>query len=101
MLKPGGELDLALEPLGAERGGELGVQHLERHRAVVPEVVGEVHRGHAAPAELALDPVSPGQMRLQRLQLGHVTSDVGDVQQDTPADPVRLPSDPTEAPPRA
>ena len=39
MLEPRGELDLALEPLGAERGGELGVQHLERDLAVVLVVV--------------------------------------------------------------
>ena len=74
MLEPGGELDLALEPLGPERDGQLGVQHLERHGPVVPEVVREVDGGHAAPPELALDPVSPGQMRLQGLQLGHVTA---------------------------
>ena len=47
MLEPGGEPDLALEALGAERGGELGVEHLERDRPVVPEVAGEVDRGHA------------------------------------------------------
>ncbi len=29
MLQPGGQLDLALEPLGAERGGQLGMEHLE------------------------------------------------------------------------
>ena len=58
MLQPGGELDLALEPLGAERGGELGVEHLERDRPVVPQVLGQVDRGHAAPAELALEPVA-------------------------------------------
>ena len=44
MLQPGGESDLALEPLGAERGGELGVEHLERDRAVVLEVAGRGRR---------------------------------------------------------
>ena len=43
------------EPLGAERGGQLRAQHLEGDRPVVPEVVGEVDRGHAAAAQLALD----------------------------------------------
>ena len=61
MLQPGGEPDLAQEPLGAERGGELGVQHLERDLAVVLEVVREVDRGHAAAAELALERVAVGQ----------------------------------------
>ena len=61
MLEPGGELDLALEALGAEGGSQLGVEDLERDRAVVPEVLGEVDRGHAAPAELTLEPVAVGQ----------------------------------------
>ena len=39
MLEPRGEADLALEPVGPERGGQLGVEHLERHRPVVPEVL--------------------------------------------------------------
>ena len=66
MLEPGGEPDLALEPLGAERGGELRVQHLERDRAVVPEVVREVDRRHAAAAELALEPIAVGEGGLER-----------------------------------
>ena len=33
-------------------------EELEGDRAVVPEVVGEVHRGHAAAPELALEPVA-------------------------------------------
>ena len=45
MLQPRGELDLALEPLGAERGGDLGVQDLERDGAVVAQVVGEEDDG--------------------------------------------------------
>ena len=61
MLEPGGELDLALEALGAERGGELGVQDLERDRAVVLQVLREVDRGHAPTAERALDRVAVGQ----------------------------------------
>ena len=58
VLEPGGELDLAQEALGAERIGELGVEHLERDRAVVPEVLREPDRGHAAAAELALERVT-------------------------------------------
>ena len=58
MLEPGGEPDLALEALGAERGGQLGVEHLERDRAVVLEVLGQVDRGHAAAPELALERVA-------------------------------------------
>ena len=49
MLEPGGELDLALEALGAERGGELGMEHLERDGAVVPEVVRRGRRSAMPP----------------------------------------------------
>ena len=54
MLEPGGEADLAEEALGAEGGGELGVEDLEGDVAVVLEVLGEEDRGHAV-AELALE----------------------------------------------
>jgi hypothetical protein len=49
--------DLRQESLGANYGGELGLEHLERDLAAVAEIVGEVHRGHSALAELALDAV--------------------------------------------
>ena len=72
MLEPGGDLDLAGEPVGAERGGQLGAQHLDRHLAVVLQVLGEVDGGHAALAELALDAVAVGEGRLQSgYRLGH------------------------------
>ena len=65
MLQVGGRLDLGQEALGADHGGELGPQHLERDLAVVPQVVGEVDRRHAAGAELALEAVAVGQGRLE------------------------------------
>ena len=65
VLQPGGEADLALEALGAERVGQLGVQHLERDGAVVPDVVREIDRRHAAAAELALDRVVAGETCLK------------------------------------
>ena len=75
MLQPGGDADLALEPLGAERGGELGMEHLERDRAVVAEVLGEVHRGHAAAPQLALEPVSVAEGGLERgAEISHWSS---------------------------
>ena len=49
------------EPLGAEHGGELGLEDLERDLAVVLEVLGEVDGGHAALAQLALDAVAVGE----------------------------------------
>jgi hypothetical protein len=58
MLQPGGQPDLPLEPLGAQRRGQLGQEDFQRDRPVVPEVLGQVDRGHAPAAELALDRVS-------------------------------------------
>ena len=49
--EPRDDLDLFQEPLGAERGGELGPQHFERDDAVMLLVIGEVDRGHAAAAK--------------------------------------------------
>ena len=40
--------------------GQLGRQHLDRDRALEPDVVGAVDHGHAAPADLLVEPV-PGQ----------------------------------------
>ena len=61
MVELGGDGDLAEEPLGAERVGEFRVEDLDRHRAIVLEVVREVDGGHAALAELALDAVAVGE----------------------------------------
>ena len=80
VLEVGGELDLGQEPLGADHGGELGTQHLERDLAVVPQVLGEVHRRHAAGADLALDAVAVGEGGLEPVeQLGHVWTLLGSV----------------------
>ena len=61
MLQVGDGLDLAQEPLGADHRGELGAQDLDGDLAVVLEVLGQVHRGHAALAQLALDAVAVGE----------------------------------------
>src|SRR5437870_10932172 len=58
MLQPRRELDFPFKPLGTERGGELGVEHFERDRAIVLQVVGEEHGRHPATAELTLDAVA-------------------------------------------
>ena len=74
MLQRGGGLDLHHEPLGAEHGGELGLQDLERDLAVVLEVLGEVDGGHAALAELALDAVAVGEGGGEAVEADRVTS---------------------------
>jgi hypothetical protein len=72
VLEIGGELDLGQEALGADDGRELGAQHLHRDPAVVAEVLGEVHRGHAARADLVLEAVMAGQRtRDSRRQAAH------------------------------
>jgi len=58
VLQIGGGLDLGQEPFGTDHGGQLGPEDLDRHLAVVLEVLGEVHRGHAALAQLPLDAVA-------------------------------------------
>jgi hypothetical protein len=73
VLEAGGELDLPLEALGPERAGEIGVQHLECDRTLVPEVLGEEDGRHAAPPELALEGVGRGESSLQLgAQVGQV-----------------------------
>jgi hypothetical protein len=61
MLKPGGEPDLALEAVGAERRGELGQEDFEGDWAVVLEVARQVDRSHAAAPEGALERVTIAQ----------------------------------------
>ena len=58
MLEPRREANLPLEPLRPERLRQLGVQHLERDRTIMAQVVGEIDRGHAAAPELTLDRVA-------------------------------------------
>ena len=53
--------DLVVEPHGAE----LRVQELERDEAIVFEVAGEIHGGHATASNLTLDRVTVGDRRLQ------------------------------------
>ncbi|MBX6331397.1 MAG: hypothetical protein IRY91_06100 [Gemmatimonadaceae bacterium] len=70
VLQPRGEPDLPLEAGGAERLGDLGVEHLERDRAVVLAVAGEIDRGHSPAAELALERVAIAQRRGELSFLG-------------------------------
>ena len=50
--------DLAEEPLGADRGGDLRVEHLDRDLPLVAAVAREVDERHAPAAELPLDDVA-------------------------------------------
>ena len=61
VLQVGDGPDLAQESLGADHGRQLRPQHLDRDLAIVLEVLGEVHRRHAALAQLPLDAVAVGE----------------------------------------
>ena len=52
-----GDADLAEEPLRADGGGDLGIEHLDRDRALVAPVVREVDECHAPAADLPIDDV--------------------------------------------
>ena len=65
MLQLGGDFDLTEEAVRPERRGEVRLQDLDRHLAVVLQVLGEIDRGHPAGTELALDCVSVGEGGLQ------------------------------------
>src|SRR4029077_4204437 len=54
---------LSQEPLRADGGRDVGPQHLDRDLAAVAEVLGDVHRGHAAAAQLTVDRVAVAEGR--------------------------------------
>ena len=61
MLEPGRELDFAEEAFVTEDGGQLGMEHLERDRSVVLQIMGKKYRGHATAAELMFETVALGE----------------------------------------
>ena len=54
VLEVGCGFDLGQETLGADQGGQLGLQNLEGDLALMLQVIGQIDRGHATFAELAL-----------------------------------------------
>ena len=61
MLQVGGDLDLGEEAVAADDGTQLGMQDLDRDLAAVLQVLGEIDRGHAALAELAVEAIAIGE----------------------------------------
>ncbi len=81
VLEPRRELDLPEEALGAQGVGQLGVEDLERDRAVMAKIVGEVDGSHTPTPELALEAVLVGKGDPQRGQhVGHLEKRVSDLQ---------------------
>ena len=66
MLEAGGDSNLPEKALGAECGDQLVAQDLDGDGPVVLEVAGEVDRGHAAAAQLALEAVAVAEGGLKR-----------------------------------
>jgi hypothetical protein len=71
LLQRRGELDLALEPLSADPGRELGAEHFDHDPAAQTRFVSNEHARHPATAELSLDGVRPTQVGLQLLAQIH------------------------------
>ncbi len=70
-----GEPDLLEKALRAEGSTQLRPQHLDRHFAIMFQVLREIHRGHAALAELPLDQVAVAQsVGEARVDCGHNTA---------------------------
>jgi hypothetical protein len=65
MLEARGGVDLGEETVGADGGGEVWFEHLERDVAVMAEILGQIDRGHAAFAERALDAVAAIERRVE------------------------------------
>jgi hypothetical protein len=61
VLEVGDGLDLAQETFGPDDGGQFGSQDLDGDPAIVADVLRQIHQGHAALAELALNAVTVGE----------------------------------------
>jgi hypothetical protein len=79
VLELGGGGDFLDEALRAEDRSEVGLEDLEGHLAVVLEIFGEIHRGHAALAQLALCRVAAREGRSETVRsVRHETPPIAD-----------------------
>ena len=74
MAQPGGELNLAEETFAAERFGDVRTENLDRDVPSVLAIVREIHGGHAAATELAIEFVPVGKGAGKSVQVGHATN---------------------------
>jgi len=65
MLEPGGELDLALEPLDVHPGGHLRWEDLDDDVPTEAHFLGEEYPAHPPAAQLLLDTVRIADRRLE------------------------------------
>jgi hypothetical protein len=68
VLKLRGDPDLAQKALRAHRRCDVGIQHLDRDRALVAAIAREIDVGHPATAELPLDDVAVAQDLLDMIE---------------------------------
>lgn len=68
MGKIGRDPDFVEKSLWAEGGGEFLTQHLDGHASMMTQVLREIHRGHPASADFALDTVAVGESGPEPLQ---------------------------------
>ncbi len=52
MLQSSADVDFAEETLATHGRAPVGSEHLDGHPGIVAQVAGEIHRGHAAAADL-------------------------------------------------
>ena len=65
MLETGGDLNFPEESVWSQADREVWVEDLERNRAAVPKILGQVDRGHAASTEFPVESVASGQRGLE------------------------------------
>jgi hypothetical protein len=70
VLQGGGGADLREESLRSDHGSEFRAEDLHRHAPWVPDILGEVDRGHAALAQLAVEAVAVVERGGQALRYG-------------------------------
>src|SRR5204862_7269893 len=76
VLETGGDLDLAQEPVGAERDREVGAKDLTGDITIEPHISRTVDDRHAAAPDFAFERVMPGERRSEAADLvrsAHVT----------------------------
>jgi len=82
VIEPGADANLLQESLGAQCGGQLGPEHLERHFAIVLQIASEIHRRHPAGADLTLQRVAVPECLAERR--GNVGQKVPPMARDGP-----------------
>ncbi len=68
MLQLGRDLDLAGESVRPQRRRQIGTEHLHRDLSPVPQIFGEIYRGHAAAPQLAGQDVAAGKRGMEAIE---------------------------------